>query len=1181
MSQLKSLVAGTAMALSVSAWAQVSNQQSLPSDNLRNGVQWATDKMLTADEKRAQMLNLSNFQTKIDGAEISGGIEYSKLRWAILKAGVAKMIGSGSAIAIDVKIWKDEKEILGQFGMNVAEWMMLKVSVAQLQQLMDFLFPSGMESTMMKQNTFGLTFRIAWGDIVKFFELVGYHIDTQGHNFGAKEYSIDTATLYQLFLDPRRVAGSRTNGVEWKISLVISEKNRISVEFTAGVISRTYQTLTPTPAETSWVVGAKLMFPLTRKLDWYIWMRHENLGNQRISAGVTGSWVKFEIYSDKGLGGVKNYGWMITWNMHINADFSSALPSSRNKDIAQVRPVEKENFQNREPVLYSQWIRENPSWIPPAIANTNPPSYQVADILKMVKNRPEYIPNTIFAKVDQTALPKLLVQIDKSVLPIGSTIDRVSGDVIISLPGTPGSIISATNLTTGNSVMNAFEIAGNSLRFKSRTLEWQLASGSNTIEVETTNQFITLTVEKWSVKLTNIVIKTKVINTTPILSAVSDVTVTSWTAGSIVLPAGSDTAWDTLTYSMGTLPVGFTFTPATRTLSWTAWTTAWTYNVNYTVTDQWSLTSSQNVKMVVGVAPDATPDAYTFTAQTNLQRSTQVDSAPITIQWINQPTAVTVTGGLVSINGGGFASSGTISNGQSLVVRLTTSANYNTPTFAAVTVGWVAATFTATTLANGAPTLAAVSDVNLTSGTAGSIVLPAGSDTAGDTLTYSMTNLPAGFTFTPATRTLSWTTAAAAGTSTAIYTVTDQGSLASSQNVKMIVAVAPDTTPDAYTFPTQTWVQRGATIDSAAVTISGINQATPISVTGGLVSINGGGFASSWTITNGQAFVIRLTASPNYATTTSATVNVGGVSATFSATTLANGAPTLSAVSDVTVTSWTAGSIVLPAGSDTAWDTLTYSMGTLPVGFTFTPATRTLSWTAWTTAWTYNVNYTVTDQWSLTSSQNVKMVVAAPIDNTPPVLTSATGLTPANIGATSFHTLTFNENIGSFTFGSLSPGMTASVTSISGSNVNISITTSASFTDFGDVNIPFTAKDASPAQNTLTGVNLTKKINDVAPVAGGAFAALANKEINDNDWLVTIDAGWATDSAGRTLIYSATGLPTGVPPEGFYINSSTWAITWAIDAFGDQTFNINVTVKATWSSLSTSKSFILTIRDIL
>ena len=57
-----------------------------------------------------------------------------------------------------------------------------------------------------------------------------------------------------------------------------------------------------------------------------------------------------------------------------------------------------------------------------------------------------------------------------------------------------------------------------------------------------------------------------------------------------------------------------------------------------------------------------------------------------------------------------------------------------------------------------------------------------------------------------------------------------------------------------------------------------------------------------------------------YSTTNGATgaVLVGKLSLAESFTTLANGAPTLSAVSEVTLTSGTAGSIVLPLASDTA-----------------------------------------------------------------------------------------------------------------------------------------------------------------------------------------------------------------------------------------------------------------------
>lgn len=100
-----------------------------------------------------------------------------------------------------------------------------------------------------------------------------------------------------------------------------------------------------------------------------------------------------------------------------------------------------------------------------------------------------------------------------------------------------------------------------------------------------------------------------------------------------------------------------------------------------------------------------------------------------------------------------------------------------------------------------------------------------------------------------------------------------------------------DTTPDAFGFNTPALAALGATVTSTNTTISGINAAAAVSVTGGLVSINGGAFVSSGTITNGQTIAARVTASNSYSTAVTATVNIGGVSAQFTATTIADPGP--------------------------------------------------------------------------------------------------------------------------------------------------------------------------------------------------------------------------------------------------------------------------------------------------
>lgn len=96
-----------------------------------------------------------------------------------------------------------------------------------------------------------------------------------------------------------------------------------------------------------------------------------------------------------------------------------------------------------------------------------------------------------------------------------------------------------------------------------------------------------------------------------------------------------------------------------------------------------------------------------------------------------------------------------------------------------------------------------------------------------------------------------------------------------------------DTTPNTFTFTAQTGQTPAATVTSNEVTISGINAAAAISITGGEYSIAGAAFTSAaGTITNNQALRVRLTASGQFSTAANATVTVGGVAATFTATTV-------------------------------------------------------------------------------------------------------------------------------------------------------------------------------------------------------------------------------------------------------------------------------------------------------
>jgi hypothetical protein len=97
---------------------------------------------------------------------------------------------------------------------------------------------------------------------------------------------------------------------------------------------------------------------------------------------------------------------------------------------------------------------------------------------------------------------------------------------------------------------------------------------------------------------------------------------------------------------------------------------------------------------------DTTPNAFTFTNQSDSALSASITSNEITVSGINAAAPIAITGGEYSIEGGAFtAAAGTVSNNQKVRVRLTTSGQFSTPMSAVLTVGGVSVTFTATTLA--------------------------------------------------------------------------------------------------------------------------------------------------------------------------------------------------------------------------------------------------------------------------------------------------------------------------------------------------------------------------------------------------------------------------------------------------------------------------------------------------
>lgn len=200
------------------------------------------------------------------------------------------------------------------------------------------------------------------------------------------------------------------------------------------------------------------------------------------------------------------------------------------------------------------------------------------------------------------------------------------------------------------------------------------------------------------------------------------------------------------------------------------------------------------------VPPDTTPNTFTLAPSGGAEISTVITSDAITVAGINAATAISVAGGEYSINSGTFtAAAGTVTNGQMVQVRGTSSDMFDQTATVRLTIGGVSGDFVITT--------------------------------------------------------------------------------------RML-----DTTPDAFTFTAATGAALSAVVTSNAITVAGIDNSAPISITDGEYSIDSGTFTTSaGTVDDGQSVQVRRTSSSTVSTDVSTTLDIGGVTSTFTITTLADG----------------------------------------------------------------------------------------------------------------------------------------------------------------------------------------------------------------------------------------------------------------------------------------------------
>jgi len=209
------------------------------------------------------------------------------------------------------------------------------------------------------------------------------------------------------------------------------------------------------------------------------------------------------------------------------------------------------------------------------------------------------------------------------------------------------------------------------------------------------------------------------------------------------------------------------------------------------------------------------------------------------------------------------------------------------------------------------PLAAADAAIGLAVNGAGSVLVQFGVDSFG--VSYSSTSVPVGFesvsvpagTFANALRVQTtinlsfgltwyqsidvWLVPGIGIVKRVLYEVFDEETY--TETSELASYNVPDTIPDPFAFTPRTVAAHGLAVVSDPITVSGISAAAPITIIGGEYQINGGAFVTGpGTVNNTDQVAVRVQ-SPFPGFSASATLDIGGVTALFTVTTLGDTAP--------------------------------------------------------------------------------------------------------------------------------------------------------------------------------------------------------------------------------------------------------------------------------------------------
>ena len=388
------------------------------------------------------------FANTFEGKSISVTPEYSdQTGWSIgTTLASIGILGDNAAVGLLLSAGSDKNEMLINAGFQVDAQQRIVVTVGRLEQFLDYAFRSGTEVVGMTQTSGAVNYQLQLGsELLRFLEVNGYVAQTASRELAGKTFSVDTATLYELWSEPRRVAGGRVAGLQARLGF--TPINGSTVKVSLGQERLSYDLL----------AGRDSVDRFTGGIEW---VQQLGSGYQfKLAAESFSSQNSYTLALERSLrgsGGRHNFGLsLLGLRGRDGLGDDNQLKFSFTYLFGAVTPADGSYRLAR-----SQATPQQASTQPAALSSS---SSSGNVLLHQVAIRPSVIPSHVVAKVDHTALPTRLIAVDKTALPAGASVNTATGDVNVP-PGTAVSGIAGVTKNLAAFVNTGqFSLVGNNL----------------------------------------------------------------------------------------------------------------------------------------------------------------------------------------------------------------------------------------------------------------------------------------------------------------------------------------------------------------------------------------------------------------------------------------------------------------------------------------------------------------------------------------------------------------------------------------------------------------------------------------------------------------------------------------------------------------------------------------------